>query len=465
MESISRETIRPSASTPPNLRVYPLSAIDNILPLYYVPLIYFYPHQPHQYDTNNDDDDDFSSSQFCDKIAMLKKSLSKVLSIYYPLAGRLRDNKSIECNDQGVTFLVTRLNKKLSEILHNPVKALLNPLFPDELSWSDLSSNASLLAIQINFFACGGIAISVCMSHRFGDISTLFNFVNDWATLNRDSCEERNLIFPVLDAGASTFPQGDFPDFPQSTDAKQNTIVSRRFVFEGSKIETLKAMVPSSSSSSNKVVENPTRVQVVIALLYKCIVSALRLTPKNTSFKVSVNLRKRVVPPLHEKSTGNIVWTFNPSNQFTDKKEPLELHELVTEIREGLCEFCDKKIKNFGEVSFVNEYLKKTHSLPQEKEASTSCDISKEKETMFLFTSWCRYSMYEADFGWGKPMWVTTSDCPNKNHIALMDTRDGNGIEVLVNLEEEDMALLECDVELLHYASLSPNRWTHVDEI
>ncbi|KAE9610495.1 putative salutaridinol 7-O-acetyltransferase [Lupinus albus] len=190
MESISRETIKPSSPTPSHLRVYPLSLIDNIVPPNSVPLIYFYPNQPQEYDTND------ASTQEYSKISTIKKSLSKVLSIYYPLAGRLKD-KSIECNDQGVSLLVTRIKSNLSKILQNPSQVLMNPLFPDESPWEDMDPCASLLAIQINFFACGGIAISICMSHKVGDASTLLNFVNDWATLNQNSSEEGQSIFPV----------------------------------------------------------------------------------------------------------------------------------------------------------------------------------------------------------------------------------------------------------------------------
>ncbi|CAL0324904.1 unnamed protein product [Lupinus luteus] len=384
MESISRETIKPSSPTPPHLRVYPLSLIDNIVPPNSVPLIYFYPNQPHEYDTNND------ASNQGSKISTIKKSLSKVLSLYYPLAGRLKD-KSIECNDQGVSLLVTRIKSNLSMILQNPSEVVMNPLFPDEFPWKDMGSCAR----------------------------------------------------------ASVFPQGDLAVLPGFKFVKQNNTVSRRFMFEGSKIESLKAMVLSSSSQK---VKNPTRIQVVIALLYKCLVSALILTPKNAPFRVTTNLRKRMVPPLPEKSIGNFVWSFYPSNQSMQNKE-LHVHELVANIREGLSEFCDKNVKNFGDLSFVYEILKKAPSLPQKKEAI----LDMEKKTMFLFSSWCRYPMYEADFGWGKPIWVTTSDCPMKNTVVLMDTRDGNGIETLVNLEENDMAMFECDVELLQYASLSPN--------
>ncbi|KAJ1392448.1 Transferase [Sesbania bispinosa] len=435
MELISREFIKPSTPTPPHLTIHPLSFIDHIVARNYVPVIYFYPNEASEYDHNNQ----------ASKLSMLKNSLSKVLSIYYPFAGRFRDQVSIDCNDQGVSFLVTKIKTNLSKILHNPTETELNPLFPDEVQWRVMDSSASILAIQINCFTCGGIAISVCLSHKVGDGPTLFNFINDWAIMNRNSNEEKTeLLFPVLDAGASLFLEKNFPIFPEFVFVKQNT-VCRRIVFEGSKIESLKAMV-----SSHKV-ENPSRVEVVIALIYKCVVSALRLA-NNTPLVVAANLRSRMVPPLPEKSIGNWVWSFPV---LREKAGETELHELVTKMREGLSEFCDKNVKKFGDFSFVCEFLKNATSVRKRKEDTLNGSEDIAKPSLFYFASWCRLPTYEVDFGWGKPIWVTSVCSPVRNSVILMDTKNGNGIEALVNMEEQDLAILECDEKLLQYASLN----------
>ncbi|KAJ1392447.1 Transferase [Sesbania bispinosa] len=435
MELISKELIKPSTPTPH--KIHTLSFIDHIVAPNYVPVIYFYPNKAYDHQGS--------------KISNLKKSLSKVLSIYYPFAGRFKDQVSIDCNDQGVSFLVTRIKTNLSEILHNPTETELNPLFPDELPWRDMESNATIVAIQINCFNCGGMAMSVCMSHKMGDASTLFNFINDWARMNQNPNEEKTEL-PFFDAGDSLFPQSDLPVFPQVLFVKQNTIC-KRFVFEGSKIESLKAIVTS------KKVENPTRVEVVMALIYKRVVSALGLD-NNTPLRIAANLRRRMVPPLPEKSVGNWVLSFPVSGEKTGETE---LNELVTKTREGLSEFCDKTVKNFGDFSFVCEFLKKVTSLPKPKEVTASNDCNKNqqvmKQSLIFFASWCRLPAYEVDFGWGKPIWVTSIGSPVRNSVVLMDTKSGNGIEALVNMEEQDLGIFECDVELLQYASLNPSVW------
>ncbi|CAL0324903.1 unnamed protein product [Lupinus luteus] len=432
IELISRELIKPSKPTPSYLNTHSLSFIDSVVGRNYVPLLYFYPNKPSEYDDKN--------QERITKISTFKKSLSEVLSIYYPFAGTLRDQLSIECNDEGVLLLVTRIKSKVSDILRNPSEALLNPLFPDDLPWKVMGSSESIVAVQINCFECGGIAISVCMSHKVGDGSTLFNFVNDWATLARKPDEEGGLPFPPeLDAGASVIPQSDLPIFPERSFVKQNTLC-RRLVFEGSKIESLKAI-----ASSHKV-ENPSRVEIVTALIYKHALSSLKLS-NNTPLRVAANLRKRMVPPLPQKSIGNWVWSFPVPRE----NEETELHELVTKIREGLYEFCDKKVKNFRNLSFVSEFLKQITYLPKQKEVTYVKPI-----TLFFFASWCNLPTYEVDFGWGKPIWVTSIGSPVKNCVIFMDARDGNGIEALVNMEEHDLVKFESDVEILQYASVNP---------
>ena len=46
--------------------------------------------------------------------------------------------------------------------------------------------------------------------------------------------------------------------------------------------------------------------------------------------------------------------------------------------------------------------------------------------------------------------------CKRVHVIVMMDTRNGDGIEVFVDLEDEDMAVFERDAELLGYASFNP---------
>ncbi|VVB17418.1 unnamed protein product [Arabis nemorensis] len=86
---------------------------------------------------------------------------------------------------------------------------------------------------------------------------------------------------------------------------------------------------------------------------------------------------------------------------------------------------------------------------------SSLCEVSPETET-YAVSSWCRMSFYEADFGWGLPVWVAP-DSVDKTQVVLMDAKDGEGIEAWVTLPETDMATFEHDDELLLFAIPSPS--------
>ena len=55
------------------------------------------------------------------------------------------------------------------------------------------------------------------------------------------------------------------------------------------------------------------------------------------------------------------------------------------------------------------------------------------------------------------PVWFIGGISMFSNFFLLMDTRDGKGIEALVTLSEEDMAVFQCDQDLLAFASFNPN--------
>ncbi|KAG6400063.1 hypothetical protein SASPL_141551 [Salvia splendens] len=53
-----------------------------------------------------------------------------------------------------------------------------------------------------------------------------------------------------------------------------------------------------------------------------------------------------------------------------------------------------------------------------------------------VFSSWIRFGLYEADFGWGKPARVCTGS-PYMNVVVLMEAPAGDGIEALINVVDD----------------------------
>ena len=239
---------------------------------------------------------------------------------------------------------------------------------------------------------------------------------------------------------ASFMPPRDGFITPTTGYATTANYTTRRFVFEASKIAVLKDKTAGENGQNH-----PSRVQAVSAFILKRTIAVARSksgseTP--TVYLQTVDLRRWLDPQLPKNSIAHFVWTYPVIIEESD----IELPELVGKIKERFTEFRTKKANRFkGDEAFqvIRESLEEYSELF--KNPTISC------------TSWCRFPLYEMDFGWGKPTWVSSPVNQFGNLILLVDTKCGNGIEAWVTLDEEEMSILEHDEELLEAASFNPS--------
>ncbi|KAM7266931.1 hypothetical protein ACFE04_009097 [Oxalis oulophora] len=416
----SRKLIKPSlasSSQNPNPKKFTLSLLDQHYPPYYGAIIFFYypdtttvPHISHS----------------------LRNSLSKTLTHYYPLAGQVDSISSIDCNDNGAYFVEAEIGCNLREFLENIPngKDIDNFLPIEDAKTSPLAKNCALL-VQFTVFRCGGFCISVCASHKIFDASSAFTFVRNWS----DECNGIRQTNPPNFIGSFMLPPIHSLIFPLIERPTEKCTV-RRFVFDASKISILKNSITRTSN-----------VGAVIALILKCAISASRSKSGLSGPSLSlymVDLRKRMDPPLSEDSLGNLAWGL-PVLIEEDESHSIEL--VACKTRQVLREFCSEKVNKFHEDSrFVVELFKERVEMSRKSGNKIS----------YVGSSLCGFPSYEMDFGWGKPIW---SVCKSnyRNSIFLLDNKKGDGIEAWVTLDEQEMALFECDPEILAFASLNPS--------
>ncbi|MCL7037049.1 hypothetical protein MKW94_019418 [Papaver nudicaule] len=314
--------------------------------------------------------------------------------------------------------------------------------------------------VQVNMFDCGGTAICLCVSHKIADACTISTFIRNWAaTTNSARCRGANIalpttnqnIFPSFDS-ASLFPPSEQLVFPSGTppilpyptnDSIGDKVVTKRFVFDAVKItsvrEKLQVLMPD-----NYKYRRPTRIEVVSALIWK---SVMKSAPAGSSSRVNhaVNFRRKMDPPLQDVSFGNLcvvitaVLAATTAATTTNKAVGSELSEFVAQLRGEIDKVkgdkgCMEKIA----LNFFNGY-----------DASNSVNGNVQDEAIALWmVSWCNFGLYDADFGWGKPIWVTTDPFieQNKNIVYMNDTKCGEGIEVWVKFLEDDMAKFELNL-------------------
>jgi shikimate O-hydroxycinnamoyltransferase len=412
VQLISSDTIKPSSSTPEHLRHHTLSFFDQITPSIFMPLLLFYTRDVGVAHLSNEE-----------RQTRIKKSLSEALTRFYPLAGRIKDKFHVDCNDEGVHYVEAKATCKLSEFLEDPNPAEHNKFLPYELD----AVNELALAVQLTTFDCGGIVIGVVFAHKVLDASSFFLFLNSWAAIARGS---GNLATPNFES-AIIFPPVTVPSFiaPRGSPGKEK-IVTKRFVFEGSAIAALRDKY--STDDTNIEYPRPTRVEALSAFIYNRFLAATQPDPnKLYSLSHVVNVRPRLDPPLSENYFGNIflATSFEISRDIEDV-----FQRIVLPLRDVM-----RKV----DTNFVKSF----------QESGGSSNFFEENLVALCFTSLCRFPVYEADFGWGKPVWVASARLLYKNLVGFFDTKSGNGIEVWINLDEEDMAKFEVDKELLAYVS------------
>lgn len=109
----------------------------------------------------------------------------------------------------------------------------------------------------------------------------------------------------------------------------------------------------------------------------------------------------------------------------------MELHELVSLIGNAI-ENARKKFVSAGtdEIPYLLNYY---------REEAEKCGVEERRDVdIHIISSWCKFPMYDADFGWGKPHWVGHATRKYKA-ICLMDAKDGGGIESWISLEHTEM--------------------------
>lgn len=222
----------------------------------------------------------------------LKISLVETLAKFYPLAGRVKEYHT-ECNDQGVPFFEAKAKCQLSQVVGESYLAKLKKLLPYGEQAGDLA-----LAIQINFFDCGGIALGVCLSHKVVDGSSLSSFLNYWAHIARgDHCGNLNLICPRFDL-AKLFPPVENQISYSTTNCSSS--VARRFVFSASALSAMRSKYPMQTSHS----------EALSAFIWTRVLAAGEGKDAGSATPLlalyAVDLRTRMAPPLSEYHIGNL---------------------------------------------------------------------------------------------------------------------------------------------------------------
>ncbi|PKI39182.1 hypothetical protein CRG98_040428 [Punica granatum] len=289
--------------------------------------------------------------------------------------------------------------------------------------------------IQANAFRCGGIAHGICNSHRLHDGIALGVFLQEWAAVARGSgggSGSSGVAARDLMVAAKLFPANDLwlsdsSKIVFNSMCRPGNSVTKMFTFTGPAIEALRARGKGPS------VKSPTRVEAVSGLLWKCAMAA-----------------------LERKNNGSSLWLAAHYKSTKSHRTEDVLPSLVGELRGALS-------KVDGE--FLSRLRQDNSLISGSLEKVLGVGLSEYGQGVdhFVCSSWCSFEFYDIDFGWGRPVWVSSIGLCKPmflNLIFLVDTRSGDGIEAWVTMDEPEMALLQEDTELRAFANLNPSPLT-----
>ncbi|GFP85237.1 pelargonidin 3-o-(6-caffeoylglucoside) 5-o-(6-o-malonylglucoside) 4'''-malonyltransferase [Phtheirospermum japonicum] len=405
VDIIGRKLIKPCTPTPQHLNQFKLSLTDELVPaMNYVTIILFYPPNPNP-----------------KILSQLQESLANILPQFYPLAGRyIKKDHLVDCNDEGAEFVEAEATDiELMDFIYTKNNhEQLNYLHSCQTYNVDKPTDP-LLSVQITKFKCGGLSISTSMSHKISDGSSVGTFIAAWSNANNNNNAE--LIIPSYDS-RSLFPginlEYDYQPPPNTT------VIIKRLLFNKEAISRLRSKLSPTKFISRAL------IGVEIAKY-----------GKSREFYIgqAVNMRGRTIPPLPKHSFGNLSIQCIAAN---DTKETglQELVNIIGDATEKTISDC-AEILSVGQDRRIKIIVESLANLVKKLESG-------EMISNIGFSDMSKLGFYEADFGWGTPLWIGIELMPGANFTLLMGNKEGDGIEAWVQLNPNDVPYFEQDEDM-----------------
>ncbi|CAK9135732.1 unnamed protein product [Ilex paraguariensis] len=422
-------------------------------------------------------------------ISLLQCGLSQTLSLFPPLAGRLKTDSSgyvyITCNDAGVDFIhASAIHIHVHDILSpTDIPNCVKEFFAFDRTVSYDGHFKPILAVQVTELA-DGVFIGCALNHAVTDGTSFWNFFNTFAEVcgtgarkilrvpdfRRESMLISSAVLRVPEGGPKVTFIVDAPlrerifSFSKESILKlksktndQKLICSRNRAIDrvelmgkqsndplkvvDGKITPLKWLRNTVLNTENEYA-NPTveisSFQSLCALLWRAVTRARKLpSSKMTTFRMAVNCRHRLKPKLDPYYFGNAIQSIPTYASAGDV--------LSRDLR------CTAEQLNMNVKAHDNAIVRRCID---DWEQDPRCfPLGNFDGAMITMGSSSRFPMYDNDFGWGRPVSVRSGRA-NKfdGKISAFPGKEGGGtVDLEVVLAPETMAGLESDSEFMYY--------------
>ncbi|GJU13925.1 deacetylvindoline O-acetyltransferase [Tanacetum coccineum] len=318
--------IKPSSPTPCRLKTYNLSVYDQLAPSAYMPFV-----------------------------ALRNLPRSSIPS----------EEQQREFEEPVVTNLTSNNDMLLSDFLQRSNHEDLDQLFPNDLICYHpyLKGDSSItcpLSVQVNHFACGGVAVATSLNHKLGDARTILNFINHWARRNAALFHSRDMEAYDANNPHLIYYQNRNINLPEMMTSRSRAV--------------------AMTVESGQPILNPTRVEVLTWLIHKCATTANTKTNsgafKPTGMLLPVDMRNILVEKLPGTTIGNLLFLIDVP---TGNEREFEPHMTIGELRKRKTQL--QSIRNLetaaGQIANMS--------------TETVSEMSNALNNYYIYSSMCRF--------------------------------------------------------------------------
>jgi len=418
--------VRPARETP-RQRLWN-SNLDLVVPRFHTPSVYFYRR-------GGPEVEGFFDSE------RMRRALAEALVPFYPMAGRLaRDEDGrveIDCNGEGVLFVeVDAPNAAVDNYGDFAPTMELKRLIP-AVDYTDDISAFPLLVLQVTYFKCGGISLGVGMQHHVADGMSGLHFINSWSDLCRGA---QISVMPFIDRTLLRARDPPTPSFqhieyqpapamlsstPQSLTSKSKPPATAVDIFKltRSDLGRLRSQLPTGEGAPRF-----NTYAVLAAHVWKCVSLARSLPPEQpTKLYCATDGRQRLQPPLPDGYFGNVIFTATPLAEAG--KVTSGLAEGAAVIQGALDrmdnDYCRSALDYLELQPDLSALVRGAHTF---------------RCPNLGLTSWVRLPIHDADFGWGRPVFMGPGGIAYEGLAFVLPSANGDGsLSIAISLQAEHM--------------------------
>nr|QDF44406.1 quinate O-hydroxycinnamoyltransferase [Phacelia campanularia] len=368
---------------------------------------------------------------------LLKQALSNVLVSFYPMAGRLgRDENGrieINCNAEGVLFVEAETDSAIDEFDEFTPSLEIRKMLVPAVDYSGDISSYPLVMVQVTRFKCGGVALGVGIHHTLADGVSALHFISTWSDMARGLSIAMPPFIDRTLLHARTPPTPTFEHVEYQKPPALKTTPEQK---QGAKVNCtaiLKITPEQLNLLKTKSKHEGSTYEILAAHIWRCTCKARGLADdQSTKLYIATDGRYRLCPPLPPGYLGNVVFTATPIAQSGDLQSEL-LTDSAKRIHNALARMDDEYLRSALDYLELQPDLSVLVRGPSYF-ASPNLNIN----------SWTKLPVYDADFGWGRPIYMGPACILYEGTVYIMPspTKDRT-LSLAVCLDADHMPLFK----------------------